>query len=213
MQSNTRSSPCSSTGTPLAEGSLNFEFTSISYSNATFLTEVLPGIPKGSGVYMIFDTRGQLIVLDKTSNLFHRLEIAAAAQHHFDEMRYWMTDLSVSLLTLSERRAREARTQLEADLGRIAAFAPGVAASIRDEAAAYFDLALQAADAYTEERRVIGNSHLAAARTHSDKVGAALSTLIGQLERVFLEPNTVSGLRRESPCSGLFRCFAHRLRP
>ena len=31
-------------------------------------------MPKGSAVYKIFDTHGQLIVLDKTSNLFQRLE-------------------------------------------------------------------------------------------------------------------------------------------
>ena len=61
------------------------------------------------------------------ANLFHRLEIAAAAQHHFDEMRYWMTDLSVSLLTLSERRAaRGAGRSSVTDLDQIAAFAPEV---------------------------------------------------------------------------------------
>src|SRR5712691_11183237 len=31
-------------------------------------------VPKHSGVYKIFDTHGKLIVLDKTSNLFQRLE-------------------------------------------------------------------------------------------------------------------------------------------
>ena len=93
MQSNTRSSLCSSTGTPLAEGSLNFEFTSISYSNATFLTEVLPGISKGSGIYRIFDTRGQLIVLDKTSNLFHRLE------RYFGERSERVKDLDLREIT------------------------------------------------------------------------------------------------------------------
>jgi len=74
MRNDTRSSLCNSTGTPSTESSLDFEFTSIPYSNATFLSETLPGVPKGSAVYRIFDTRGQLIVLDKTSNLFQKLE-------------------------------------------------------------------------------------------------------------------------------------------
>jgi excinuclease ABC subunit C len=73
MRSNTRDSLCSSTGTPSTENSLTIEFTSIPYTNATFLAEALPAAPKGSAVYRIFDTRGQLIVLDKTSNLFQRL--------------------------------------------------------------------------------------------------------------------------------------------
>jgi excinuclease ABC subunit C len=34
----------------------------------------LPELPKGSAVYKIFDTRGKLIVLDRTSNLAQRLE-------------------------------------------------------------------------------------------------------------------------------------------
>src|SRR5262252_11234706 len=34
----------------------------------------LPALPKHSGVYKIFDVRGKLIVLDKTSNLHERLE-------------------------------------------------------------------------------------------------------------------------------------------
>jgi excinuclease ABC subunit C len=74
MRNNTRSSLCSSTGTPSTGSNLDFEFSSIPYANESFLTEALPGLPKGSAVYKIFDTRGQLIVLDKTSNLFQRLE-------------------------------------------------------------------------------------------------------------------------------------------
>ncbi len=36
--------------------------------------KTLPSLPKHSGVYKIFDVRGKLIVLDKTSNLFERFE-------------------------------------------------------------------------------------------------------------------------------------------
>ena len=121
--------------------------------------------------------------MDRASELFHRLQVAADAQHHFDEVRYWMADLSVSLLTLSERRAREALELLQADLDRIEGFAPEASASIGQEATAYFERALGAADAYTTENRVIGNSHLAAARLHSDAVAETLSALIDQLER------------------------------
>src|SRR5687767_12342993 len=93
MRSNTRNSLCSSTGIPLTEGSLNLEFTSIPYATASFLTEALPGIPKGSAVYRIFDTRGQLIVLDKTSNLFQRLE------RYFGERSERVKDLDLREIT------------------------------------------------------------------------------------------------------------------
>src|SRR5438045_1686001 len=45
-----------------------FRFESIEYD------KTLPSLPKHSGVYKGFDTRGKLIVLDKTSNLFERFE-------------------------------------------------------------------------------------------------------------------------------------------
>src|SRR5438067_3768375 len=43
---------------------MDFRFETIEYDRS------LPALPKHSGVYKIFDIRGKLIVLDKTSNLF-----------------------------------------------------------------------------------------------------------------------------------------------
>src|ERR1700741_2190231 len=53
---------------------MDFEFHALAYDKSGFIEQDLPGIPKHSGVYKIFDIRGKLIVLDKTSNLFDRLE-------------------------------------------------------------------------------------------------------------------------------------------
>lgn len=53
---------------------MQFRFQAIEYDKSGFVVEVLPSIPKRSGVYKIFDFRGKLIVLDKTSNLHERLE-------------------------------------------------------------------------------------------------------------------------------------------
>jgi len=49
-------------------GRWEFRFEIIEYDRT------LPALPKHSGVYKIFDLRGKLIVLDKTSNLFERFE-------------------------------------------------------------------------------------------------------------------------------------------
>jgi excinuclease ABC subunit C len=53
---------------------MEFVFTEVVYDPDAFLEQQLPQIPKVSGVYKIFDTRGELIVLDKSSHLFNRLE-------------------------------------------------------------------------------------------------------------------------------------------
>src|SRR3546814_9424400 len=61
---------------------------------------------------------------ERANDRFHMFEVAAGAHRHFSEMRYWLTDLSVSMLTLSERRAQQARDALAADLMAIEDFAP-----------------------------------------------------------------------------------------
>ncbi len=110
-----------------------------------------------------------------------RLEVAAEADRYFGEIRYWLTDLSVSLLTLSEKRAEAARDEFELRLQQISEFAPDVAAAIQEGAVAYYDNALKAADAYTDGNRIIGNTLLAQARLGSDAVDQALSQLVQNL--------------------------------
>jgi excinuclease ABC subunit C len=53
---------------------MDFEFHVLSYDKSRFIEQDLPSVPKRSGVYKIFDIRGKLIVLDKTSNLSQRIE-------------------------------------------------------------------------------------------------------------------------------------------
>jgi signal transduction histidine kinase/DNA-binding response OmpR family regulator/HAMP domain-containing protein len=113
---------------------------------------------------------------------FHMFSEAAKAHRHFGEMRYWLTDLSVSLLTLSERRAATARAALEEDLARIREFAPEAADMIEKGAKAYYDQAMEAVDAYTADNRVVGNTRLASARNYSDEIDGVLTALGTRLE-------------------------------
>jgi len=134
-----------------------------------------------STVVMAWDLRQNQIRVAQATARFHHLELAAEADREFGEMRYWLTDLSVSLLTLSERRATAARERLEAKLVDVETFAPDAAAQIRLGVDAYAEAALQAADAYTENRRVIGNTLSAQARQASDVVDGVLNELISDL--------------------------------
>ena len=102
------------------------------------------------------------------TDLFEELDAASGANQEFGNLRYWLTDLAVSMLTISERNARAARAELE----RIPASSspstdPALAADIGREADAYMDKALEAVDAYADDNRVVGNTLLAQARAHS----------------------------------------------
>jgi signal transduction histidine kinase/DNA-binding response OmpR family regulator len=99
----------------------------------------------------------------------------------FDDLRYWMTDLEVSMLTLSERNADQARRRLQSRLAVLRTYEPAVADTVGDEAAQFDAAAKRAVDAYTNDQRVIGNSLIAEARQHGIRVDTLLSGLDEQL--------------------------------
>ena len=109
------------------------------------------------------------------------IESANGARIAFGEMRYWLTDLAVSLLTPSERSAAAARGRMNGYLDRLALRKPKLVAEIRSERDEFEKSANDAVDQYTNDKRVIGNSLLAQARQHSVKVDELLTSLINEL--------------------------------
>ena len=96
-------------------------------------------------------------------------------------MRYWLTDLAVSLLTASERNAAAARTRMDGYLEQLAKQKPALVAKVRAERAAFEQSANAAVDKYTNDQRVLGNSLLAQARNHSVKVDELLTSFVDEL--------------------------------
>src|SRR6185369_11471544 len=92
------------------------------------------------------------------AELLKSIEQANSAQIAFGEMRYWMTDLAVSLLMLPERKAAAARARMEQHLDELAPWNPERVAVVRSELAQYEGFAEKAVEEYTNDRRVIGNS-------------------------------------------------------
>src|SRR6185437_13679950 len=109
------------------------------------------------------------------------IESANGARIAFGEMRYWLTDLAVSLLTPSERSAAAARVRMDGYLDRLALRKPRLVAVIRAERDEFEKSANDAVDQYTNDQRVLGNSLLAKARQHSVKVDELLTSLISEL--------------------------------
>jgi len=117
----------------------------------------------------------------KAAGLLRGIEHADSAQIAFGEMRYWMTDLAVSQLTLSERSAAAARARMEEHLGKLAPWNPDRIAAVRREVTQYGEFADKAVEEYTNDRRVIGNSLLAQARQHSVVVDQLLASIVNDL--------------------------------
>src|ERR1700693_404218 len=117
----------------------------------------------------------------EVAELLKTIEEANNTQLAFGEVRYWMTDLAVSLLTLSETNAKAARARMERYLDQLAPRKPERIGSVRAELAQYDDLAAKAVEEYTDDRRVIGNSLLAQARQHSIAIDRLLGSIVTEL--------------------------------
>jgi signal transduction histidine kinase/CheY-like chemotaxis protein/HAMP domain-containing protein len=109
------------------------------------------------------------------------IESANGSRIAFGEMRYWLTDLAVSLLTVSERNAAAARGRMDGYLDQLARRKPELVAAVRAERDKFEKSANDAVDRYTSDQRIIGNTLLAEARNHSIKVDELLTSLISEL--------------------------------
>jgi signal transduction histidine kinase/DNA-binding response OmpR family regulator/HAMP domain-containing protein len=130
------------------------------------------------------------------------IESANNARIAFGEMRYWLTDLAVSLLTPSETNAAAARARMDDYLEQLALRKPKLVAAVRAERNEFENSANEAVDRYTNDQRVLGNSKLAQARDHSVKVDELLGSLNKELreeltaERNQIVENVTSAARR-----------------
>ena len=115
------------------------------------------------------------------AELLKSIEEANSAQIAFGEMRYWMTDLAVTQLTMAERNAAAARGRVEQHLDTLAPWNRARIDVVRGELAQYEETANKAVDEYTNDRRVIGNSLLAQARQHSLVVDQLLASIVQEL--------------------------------
>jgi signal transduction histidine kinase len=131
----------------------------------------------------------------KAAELLGVIEEANSAQIAFGEMRYWMTDLAVSLLMLSERNAHAARARMEQNLDLLARYRPQAVAAVRGELVQFEQLAHKAVEEYTGDHRVIGNSLLAQASEHGVAVNRLLAATVAELthEAVAARERVVAG--------------------
>jgi signal transduction histidine kinase/HAMP domain-containing protein len=119
--------------------------------------------------------------MDRAAHLLSTIEEANGAQIAFGEMRYWLTDLAVSMLAQSEHNAAEARQQMEHHLDQLVQGRPRAVAQIRAELDGYENYARKAVDEYVNDRRVIGNSLLAQASLHSVTADRLLAAIVAEL--------------------------------
>jgi adenylate cyclase len=134
-----------------------------------------------TNLYLTSKLAGNSAAVAKETELSGIIDSANGARIAFGEMRYWLTDLAVSLLTPSERNAAAARSRMDKYLDQLALRKPKLVAAVRADRDEFEKSANDAVDRYTNDQRVLGNSLLAKARDHSVKVDELLFSLISEL--------------------------------
>lgn len=136
-----------------------------------------------TNLYLTSKLANNSAAVAKETELSGIIDSANSARIAFGEMRYWLTDLAVSLLTPSERNAAAARSRMDGYLDQLALRKPKLVAVVRAERNEFEKTANDAVDRYTNDQRVLGNLMLAQARDHSVKVDQLLSSLIDELKK------------------------------
>ena len=120
----------------------------------------------GTNLYMNREMKLGADALLAESQYVENLRTASDAERAFYDVKYWLTDAAVSLLNLSEQRAREAQARFEEQLTKLEPLNAEAVSAIRNEMAQLMTRAIEAVNAYAEDRRVIGNTLMAQARVH-----------------------------------------------
>src|ERR1700758_1537291 len=94
-----------------------------------------------TNLYLTRKLAGNSVGMDTTAELLKSSEEANNAQIAFGEMRYWMTNLAVSQLPLSERNAAAARARMEQYLDTLAPWNQKRIAAVRSELSQYEEMA------------------------------------------------------------------------
>ncbi|TSD87279.1 response regulator [Mycobacterium sp. KBS0706] len=133
-------------------------------------------------LYLNRQVASEAAALADEARLVSVLKTANKANKDFGDLKYWLTDLAVSLLVRSEMNARAARDQLAADLAALDPYDPDGVRSIQAEIGPLMDQALKAVDAYTDDQRVVGNALMSQTRNHILAIDAALAGMVDRLE-------------------------------
>src|SRR5262249_27724285 len=91
----------------------------------------------GSTLYLTRQMAANSRAVVASTALLAEIEQANNARIAFGELRYWLTDLAVSQLTLSETNAAAARERVDQHLAALAAAKPQLVSGLRAELAEF----------------------------------------------------------------------------
>lgn len=96
--------------------------------------------------------------------------LASEIDKEFRELRAWLLDLSVSWLNEAEDQANITQEHLNSKLAELVTQDGDLARTLTDKTQAFYDVMLEAVDAYVDDNRVKGNSLIAGSRQQAEDI-------------------------------------------
>ena len=135
----------------------------------------------GSNLVLINQTRLQAGLIEQQKQNIDIVVRADAAVQTFGNLKYWLTDLAVSQLILSEVKAGAELERLKRQLADLTAQVPDDVRGLTGQLDSLMDNGLTAAEAYGRNDRLVGNSMMARGRAHILAVDSRLSALVSRV--------------------------------
>jgi adenylate cyclase len=147
-----------------------------------FLCAVLLAILIASNGFLSDRLSKNAETVQQQTHVVTLLKTANAASKAFGDLKYWLTDLAVSLLVRSENNAYAARESLYQQLDALSSYDAETGKLVRQEVDALIEKAIAAVDAYSNDQRVLGNALMAQTQAPIHAVDDRLQQLVDSLE-------------------------------
>ena len=131
-----------------------------------------------TNLVLINQTRLQNGLIAQQARNLDLIVRADAATQTFGDLKYWLTDLALSQLVLSEQNARTARQRLTEQLAELERDLPDPLAGLAGQLEQLSEVFSDAAESYARDDRLVGNALMARGRGHILAVDSVLSTLV-----------------------------------
>ncbi|MEY8263157.1 MAG: HAMP domain-containing methyl-accepting chemotaxis protein [Bermanella sp.] len=123
-------------------------------------------------------------VIERQSASLNKLELSQMAVRHFQSMKYWMSDLSVSWLNESEDNTETSYENLKATLPKLGFNNSGELNTLLIKLESFHQFGMDAVDAYVDENRVQGNAYTAKGRALAMDIEQGLDALLSENNKI-----------------------------
>jgi len=150
-------------------------------SRLVLLSLLLVATLIGTNLVLIHQTRLQNDLIRQQADHIDIIVRADAAIQTFGDLKYWLTDLAVSQLVLSEQKAQAANDRLKTQLVGLEQDVAAQVFGLPQQLEQLNDVSMSAVEAYGRNDRLVGNAMMARGRAHILAIDSRLSALVGDL--------------------------------